>query len=456
MDTRKLWIFKLQEYLRSHIHSGLQKTLSDVRMACNGRNLGPAIQVTMEGIPYLGTHILNEDFKVFTKKLYTFGLSDTEFDEILMKAYQATALNALKDAGLNCDRFDISYIEGPLGVNFVHKVYINTGRSIWYDPDILINGKSSNGTGINSVIDEGIEKAIYDGIDLNKLVKDMKCGRKNKSSHTSSHTSEQYPKTTRQQINTDKVKCILDSDSESDDELEQAKNIVVNAAIANPVQTPSSPSLNQTASVTAYSNHSGIPPRPILDDEKTVDDEMLAPDNVTIASEAELVIPITLGKTVTSITSESHDTLDMTSDTVSGSDILNSKPLGNQHINVELEDDDTETDMVTIRTVKTSNIRASSQPTSSQPMTSQPMSSQPMTNQPMTNQPMTSQPMTSQPTSSQPTSSQPTTSQPVFDVLSINDPELDFVPQPKGPIYRVELITHADELSRRKEILNNR
>lgn len=300
MEPNKLWIVKLQDYLRAHIYSGLRKTLYDIKEVCGGRNLKPSVQVTMEGIPYLGTNVLNEDFNVFKKKLYDIGLNEDDFNEIIRKAYQATALSALKDAGLRCEGFDPEYISGPVGKEFIHQVYINTGRSIWYDPDILINERSSNGTVINTIIDEGISKSVCDGIDLNKLIKDMKRGRKT----ISTVQPKEYPKTTTQRINNGKAKCILESDSDdSGDELEQAKNILDKSSVSK----------------------CEMPPRPVLDDdEETVDDEMLAPDNATIASETddEMFIPVTLdqksksssvlrAKTVTNIDLDDINVMDI-------------------------------------------------------------------------------------------------------------------------------------------------
>jgi len=263
MESHKIWIAKLQDTLRAHIYNGLKVTLADVKGLSGGHtsSLAPSVQVAMEGIPYIGSHILKVDYNILLEGLRAANKTEQEFNDIILKAYHGTAINAMKNAGLECDNFNLDYINGATGMEFVHQVYINTGRYIWYEPDILLREKN-----ISNVIDKGVEKSICDGIDLNKLIKAVQYGAR--STVGLERPKRSYPKTAQQKINDlPTAKTILDSDSESEDELDQAQKLL------------------NTTSQSRSTARCSMPPKPMLYDEETIDDDALAPDNMTIASE---------------------------------------------------------------------------------------------------------------------------------------------------------------------------
>lgn len=214
MEFDTIWLNKLVEILRKHIYDGLSKTLSDVKSLCRGHGLSSSIQVTMERIPHLSTNTLKTDYSVLIKSLNEMGKTEDDMNEIIKKTYHTTTLMAMRNSNIDCSNFKPSYINGAIGMDFIHQVYINVGRTIWYDPDILISGK-----GITTAIDGGIRTSILNGIDLDKLIKEIKSESISVGIDKATLGSAT---TTRDKIE-DRTTSILDTDS--DDDLPPAPNL---------------------------------------------------------------------------------------------------------------------------------------------------------------------------------------------------------------------------------------
>jgi hypothetical protein len=252
MESNQVWLDKLKNVLRQHIYSGLSKTMADINNICKGRNLPGAVQVAMEGIPYLSSRTLKMDYMIFLDSLKTSGLTEQKFNELIKRNYYVTAISALKNADISCQNLKVDFMDGAIGMDFIHLVYINTGRYIWYDPQILIQDYN-----IPKIIDNGIEKTIIDGVDLEKLISDLK----NSHSDTVSinRTPFKIPQTSTQKINSlPNAKNIIDSSDDDDSDFED--------------EMPTDP---KTV------NKCEMPPQPIFDDIETIEDGE-GPDTRTI------------------------------------------------------------------------------------------------------------------------------------------------------------------------------
>lgn len=259
MDNHKIWVSDLQDMLSNHIYTGLKKTFQEIKEMTRGHRLAIATQVAMEGIPTVGDIRIQQDYNIFVNSLKGINKTEQEYDSVLRSAYQSYALSALRGAGLQCDELNMNFIDGPMGKEFVHNIYINAAREIWRNPLLLINDDSVQ---LNRIIREAIEKSVRDGVNLNKLITAFNTG-----TIPSVYKAPARGKTIKQKFNErNHNRGLLDDDE---------------TYAHTPKNTTNTEDIIKMAGKIISK---GFPPKPDYDDEVTVDDENFAPDNLTIST----------------------------------------------------------------------------------------------------------------------------------------------------------------------------
>jgi hypothetical protein len=272
MESHKIWIANLNDLLTNHVCQGLIKTYTEIHRLCGGHKLKLSIQTAMEGIAHLSAHKLNADYKVLIDSLVRIGYNETNLNELIGNAYSSYALSALRSAGIKCDRLDPSLLNGPRKSAFIHEVYINVARHIWTRPDVLIE---QNIPQLKIYVREGVEQAVRSGVNLNFIIDALATGSKTPA------VASTPSLTIKERLSTlNGGKSILDDDSDdgaSDD---------------------------NTAPMTGGGNKpSNIPDAPSALGEMTIENDDLAPDNMTITTATTKATTVTTKATTTTATS---------------------------------------------------------------------------------------------------------------------------------------------------------
>lgn len=253
MDSHKIWIANLNDLLTNHICQGLLKTYAEILRLCGGHKLKLSIQTAMEGISHLSSHKINSDYKVLLESLNRIGYTDTNLNDLISNAYSSYALSAIRSAGIKCDRLDASLLNGPKQGSFIHEVYINVARNLWTRPDILID---QNVPQLKIYVKESIEQAVRSGVNLNYITAALAAGTANPVPPSVNQT---VSLTIKERLNTlNGSKSILDDDDSDDVISEEGETANIQATIKP------------------------MPGAPSILGEMTIENDDLAPDNMTI------------------------------------------------------------------------------------------------------------------------------------------------------------------------------
>jgi len=270
MESHKIWIANLNDLLTNHICQGLIKTYTEIHRLCGGHKLKLSIQTAMEGIAHLSTHKLNADYKVLLDSLIRIGYNETNLNDLVNNAYSSYALSALRSAGIKCDRLDTGLLNGPKKSAFIHEVYINVARHIWTRPDVLIE---QNIPQLKMYVRDSVEQAVRSGVNLNFIIDALATG-----STVPAQVATPSLTIKERLSNLNGGKSILDDDS--DDGVSEDEVIT-------------KPSVNRSRNV--------IPDAPSILGEMTIENDDLAPDNMTITTDSALTSTLnsTLNSTLT-------------------------------------------------------------------------------------------------------------------------------------------------------------
>jgi hypothetical protein len=253
MDSHKIWIANLNDLLTNHVCQGLLKTYAEILRLCGGHKLKLSIQTAMEGISHLSSHKINSDYKVLLESLNRIGYTDTNLNDIITNAYSSYALSAIRSAGIKCDRLDASLLNGPKQGAFIHEVYINVARNLWTRPDVLID---QNVPQLKIYVKESIEQGIRSGVNLNYITAALAAGTANPVPPSVNQT---VSLTIKERLNTlNGSKSILDDDDSDDVVSEEGETANIQATIKP------------------------MPAAPSMFGEMTIENDDLAPDNMTI------------------------------------------------------------------------------------------------------------------------------------------------------------------------------
>ncbi len=257
MESHKIWMANLQDMLLNHVCQGFLKTYAEIVRLCGGYKVKFSIQTAMEGISHLSAHKINSDYRVLLESLSKIGVTEKNLSDLITNSYTSYALTALRSAGIKCDSLDSSLLTGPYGGAFIHEVYINVARSIWMRPDVLID---QNVPQLKIFVREGVEQAVRSGVNLNQLIAAL-----NGIERPPVYPTPAKPSIRDRMNMLNRGKTLLD---DSDDEETMP-------SIAVPVKnTPSYPARNIPELDLGGLGRSAS--------ELTIDDDDMAPDNMTI------------------------------------------------------------------------------------------------------------------------------------------------------------------------------
>jgi hypothetical protein len=261
MESHKIWMANLQDMLLNHVCQGFLKTHAEIVRLCGGYKVKFSIQTAMEGISHLSAHKINSDYRVLLESLSKIGITEKNLSDLITNSYTSYSLTALRSAGIKCDSLDPSLLNGPYGGAFIHEVYINVARSLWMRPDVLID---QNVPQLKLFVREGVEQAVRSGVNLNQLIAAL-----NGLERPPVYPAPAKPSIRDRMNMLNRGKTLLD---DSDDDEETMASIA-----ATPVKKTgggSYPSRNIPDLDLGRIGRSAS--------ELTIDDDDLAPDNMTI------------------------------------------------------------------------------------------------------------------------------------------------------------------------------
>jgi hypothetical protein len=271
MESHRIWIANLQDMLMTHVCQGLLKTYSEILRLCGGHKIKYSIQTAMEGIAHLNSHKINADYRILLESLAKMGYVESNLNDLLLNAYSSYALSALKSAGIPCEKLDPELLTGPKGSSFIHEIYINIARNLWMRPDVLVD---NNVPQLKVYFKEAVEQAVRSGVNLNALIAALKAPADSKSTlNTSEDVIKVGKPTIKEKLSMlNGSKTLLDDETSSDDE----EDLI---SIKKETKRPS----GDEDSMPSFVDDPGS-------ELMTIDDEELAPDNITITFDGDSYI----------------------------------------------------------------------------------------------------------------------------------------------------------------------
>jgi hypothetical protein len=343
MESHKIWIANLQDMLLNHVCQGFLKTHAEIVRLCGGYKLKVSIQTAMEGIAHLSAHKINSDYRVLIESLSNIGITEKNLNDLILNSYSSYALTAIRAAGIKCERLDPTLLNGPYNGPFIHEVYINVARNLWMRPDVLID---QNIPQLKQFVKDGVEQSVRNGVNLNFIVSALN-GIDQASASPSTLKTKQTIRERMNMINGSKT-LLDDSD---DDEIMVTPN--------------SKPPTNVSQRAIPAFDHPEC--------ELTIDNDDLAPDNMTITFDpsedeeaVESVVTDETGVTeetgeteetdVTETTGETAETEEETSYTIPDASRASSSIID---VKLEGDDEDVQTSY-TVSTIKGSTTNKTS------------------------------------------------------------------------------------------------